>query len=665
MDRSSSLPRSDSRSSLEDSSDSPPHETRETEAAPVQPSLTQGRRRAGTWTSAIVPPSPRDVQEKSSEPTVKRRGLERQATASTYRPTGHATSVNATPSTANSSTTTTSTVTSASNATSASTTAANPPSSNTPVASSSSSRTADAGKKLWLSWSDLPEKIKSVIRAGLQSEGTLSGKALGMLVVAIESGAGAKVPEARSGGAPILRGEQIIQGYSGDQTPGDPGKDINIIKTFLQPFLHKHLKTPELKEVRKKVQRNYENIHKKLSGYDTSGLRGAQVLELEGYKDLMTEVIKPLIDYLLGPALDLKASGLSGPMKDLLQSVDTHMVKWLKEKGPKDLEEQFILRRSAMTSLLAVRGLGFIWKQKFSEVEKTDKQFFQRLLVFFNAYMNFKLDRLYLAIMLKTENQPDDIKGFLKGLLKGKALRERQGMNTIHSPRGKTSVMGKIGQLFSSSGSESNKDVPLSPRDASVMAKSMKESETRKLNVERKRAAKLNEFARELRLADFSPEFMKQLKEKITDSREEFAEFKNGQATYCLKQMEAYVTGLAQQNKPVPGNYQAFRNKLAKWAAEEAADSVSEETSPRQALTATPTSSTATTNSAASSRAPGPSDTLTASTTGPTIFSASSAISLDLSQLRKSPFAEEESASRTEPSDSTDVETESSSEPKS
>jgi hypothetical protein len=35
-----------------------------------------------------------------------------------------------------------------------------------------------------------------------------------------------------------------------------------------------------------------------------------------------------------------------------------------------------------MTSLLAVRGLGFIWKQKFSEVEKTDKQFFQRLLVF-------------------------------------------------------------------------------------------------------------------------------------------------------------------------------------------------------------------------------------------------------------------------------------------
>lgn len=661
MDRSSSLSRSDSRSSLEDSSDSPPHETRETEAAPVQPSLTQGRRRAGTWTSAMVPPSPRSAQEKSSEPTLKRRGLERQATASTYRPTGHATSVTATPSTVNSTTTTKSMVTSANNATSTSTAAASAPSSTTSAGSSSSSRTTDAGKKISLNWSDLPEKIKSAIRAGLQSEGTLSGKSLGMLVVAIESGAGSKVPEARSGGAPILRGAQIIHGYSGDQTPGDLGKDINIIERFLQPFLHKHLDTPELKEVRQKVQRNYENIHKKLSNYDTSNLRPAQALELEGYKDAMTEVIKPLIDYLLGPALDLKASGLRGPMKDLLLSVDTHMVKWLKEKGPKDLEEQFMLRRSAMTSLLAVRGLGLIWKQEFSKVKKTDEKFFQRLLVFFNAYMNHKLDRLYLAIMLKTENQPDDI----KGLLKGKALRERQGMNTVHSPRGKTSMMEKIGQLFSSSGSESNKDVPLSPRDASVMAKSMKESETRKLNVERKRAAKLNEFARELRLADFSPEFMKQLKEKITDSREEFAAFKNGQATYCLKQMEAYVTGLAQQNKPVPDNYQAFRNKLARWAAEEAADSVSEETSPRQALTATPTSSTATTNSAASSRAPGASDTLTASTMGPTIFSASSAISLDLSQLRKSPFADEESASRTEPSDSTDVETESSNELKS
>jgi hypothetical protein len=375
----------------------------------------------------------------------------------------------------------------------------------------------------------------------------------------------------------------------------------------------------------------------------------------------MTEVIKPLIDYLLGPALDLKASELRGPMKDLLQSVDAHMVKWLKEKGPKDLEEQFMLRRSAMTAILAVRGLGLFWKQEFSKVKKTDEMFFQRLLVFFNAYMNHKLDRLYLAVMLKTENQPDDI----KGLLKGKALRERQGMNTIHSPRGKTGVMGKIGQLFSSSGSESNKDVPLSPRDASVMAKSMKESETRKLNVERKRAAKLNEFARKLRLADFSPAFMKQLKEKVTDSREEFGEFKNSPATYCLKQLEAFVAGLAQQNKPVPDNYQAFHNKLAKLAAEEATDSASVETSPRQALTATPTSSTTTTNSTASSRAPGASDTLTASTTGPTIFSASSAISLDLSQLRKSPFADEESASRTEPSDSTDVETESSNEQKS
>ena len=661
MDRSSSLSRSDSRSSLEDSSDSSPHETRETEAAPVQPSLTQGRRRAGTWTSAMVPPSPRSAQEKSSEPTLKRRGLERQATASTYRPTGHATSVNATPSTANSSTTTTSTVTSASNATSTSTAAASPQSSNTPVASSSSSRTADVGKKISLSWSDLPDKIKSVIRAGLQREGTLSGKALGMLVVAIESGAGSKVPEARSGGAPILRGAQIIHGYSGDQTPGDPGKDINIIERFVQPFLHKHLDTPELKEVRQKVQRNYENVHKKLSGYDTSNLRPKQALELEGYKDVMTEVIKPLIDYLLGPALDLKASGLRGPMKDLLQSVDADMVKWLKVKGPEDLEEQFMLRRSAMTSLLAVRGLGFIWKQEFSKVKKTDQQFFQRLLVFFNAYMNHKLDRLYLAIMLKTENQPDDI----KGLLKGKALRERQGMNTIHSPRGKPSMMGKIGQLFSSSGSESNKDVPLSPRDASVMAKSMKESETRKLNVERKRAAKLNDFARELRLADFSPVFMKQLKEKVTDSREQFAEFKKEPATYCLKQMEAYVAELAQQNKPVPDNYQAFRNKLARWAAEGATDSASEETSPRQVLSTVPTSSATTTISAASSRAPRASDTFTASTTGPTIFSSSSAISLDLSKLRKSPFADEESASRTEPSDSTDVETESSNEPKS
>ena len=158
---------------------------------------------------------------------------------------------------------------------------------------------------------------------------------------------------------------------------------------------------------------------------------------------------------------------------------------------------------------------------------------------------------------------------------------------------------------------------------------------------------------------------MKQLKEKVTDSREQFAEFKKEPATYCLKQMEAFVAGLAQQNKPVPDNYQAFRNKLARWAAEEATDSASEETSPRQVLSTLPTSSAATTSSAASSRAPRASDTLTASTTGPTIFSSSSAISLDLSQLRKSPFADEESASRTEPSDSTDVETESSNEPNS
>lgn len=652
MDKSSSISRSNSRSSLDDSSESSQDNAPPSDAGKGQPNIQPARKRAGTWTSAPIPTSPRGTQEKSSAP-VLRRGLQRLATVSAAVPGDHSDDTRRAPTTSDTAKTAlppTMSETTATAATASTLVATPVPMAKTVATTKSQSESGSA-----LRWSALPEKIKSVIRAGMQSEAKLKGKALGQLLVCVESGAGTKKPAATKGGAPILRGGQMIRGYDGGGgTPGTP-MDINVIERFLIPFLGTHLDTPELEEARKKVQRNYEAMHRKLREYDTTSLRPVQVLELEGYKELMTQVIKPLTDYLLGPSMDLKSSGLSGRMKELLLSIDAAMVTWIKDKGPAKLEDQYLLRRSALVSILAIRGISFLWKTAFSEVKKEDAQFFLPLNVFFNAFLNHKLDRLYLLVMLENGEQSNEI----KALLKGRALREKQQMNVVQTPRGKDdSFAGKIGRLFSPRTAETA-PVPVSPRDASVMVKSIKESEARKVNLERKRAAALDEFTKEMRLADFSPEFLKQMKSRVTGSREEFRLFKEAPAKYCLARIMAYAEKLNAENKPVPANYPVFLAKLKKWAAEEAADEVSAEQPARQMLRADTTSSN---RSSASQTATGsatkPQDA-DSSTTGPTTFSSSASMTLDLSALKKSPFDEEDSSTETEPGDSPGTKTES------
>lgn len=612
MDRTPSISRSNSESSLEDLADENQIVPLKTDAPQQQekPGMTSGRKRAGTWTNAPVPTTPRGVDEKSSEPRTQRRAMLRQPTV--------ATSV---------------------------------PSNETPSKKVENEKVEDKSK---IYWKNLPEKIKSIIKAGMQSEGTLSGKALGRLLISIESAFGAKKPEFKAGGSPILRGTQVVYGFGADEKVDNPGNEIKVVESFLSPFLKKNLYTQELEKVRKKVQKNFDNAIDKLSQYNTGSLRPKQVLELDGYKDLMTEVIKPLTDFLLGEKISLKSSGLSGQMKDLLQTVDAEMVQWINEQGPRDLDEQYLLRRSALVSILAIRGISPEWKSNFLKAETDegyDEYHFMRLNVFYNAFLTHKLDGLYSAIMLNTEGQRADI----KILLKSKAPLERQSLASELTPRVRTGGMfEKIGRIFSPAEAEKPM-MPVSPRDASVMAKALKESDTRKVNVERKRATELNAYAREWRLADFSPVFMKQLKQKVSTSREEFRRFKDAPAAYCLAQMNTFVQELSKTKGSIPSNYESFRSMLEALTVDEPEKN---DQADRQALASSPKSSSPPVSNSKPARIPTLPKTPVISTTGSTIFSAAPAIKLDLTRLKKSPFDAEADSTETEPSDSTEVESE-------
>lgn len=437
-----------------------------------------------------------------------------------------------------------------------------------------------------------------------------------------------------------MRSGQIITGYRTDEGAQQPGRTINVIEEFLSPFLGKNLQTPELEEARIQVQKKFEANRKQLDSYDTSSLRSAQLLELEGYKDVMTQVIKPLSDCLFGQAMKLKDSGLNQSMKDLLLSIDTEIVKWINKKGPKDLEEQFLLRRSALVSMLGVRGISFLWKQTFDGEKKDGPEHFRPLNAFILAFLNHKSDRLYVTIMLENKEQSKEI----KALLRIKAMREQQEMNALQTPRGKEAdLKTKFTRIFSAE-TTASEQAPRSPRDPSLNASSMKDSESRKIKVERSRAAELNTFAKDLKLAEFSPEFMRQLKNRITSSRVEFKKFKEGKAKYCREQITAYADLLTEQKKPVPNSYQAILKKLNKWAAEEISDQASDSTRERQILQAREPSSTQASASQTPAQERHKSETMDASTTGPTVFSTPASVKLDLSALKKSPFEEGEDA---------------------
>jgi hypothetical protein len=179
--------------------------------------------------------------------------------------------------------------------------------------------------------------------------------------------------------------------------------------------------------------------------------------------------------------------------------------------------------------------------------------------------------------------------------------------------------------------------------------------------VERSRAAELNTFAKDLKLAEFSPEFMRQLKNRVTKSRDEFNKFKDAKASYCLEQIKEYANRLEEQGKSVPNSYQTILKKLNKWAAEEISDQASESTRERQTLQASEPSSKQASDSQTPAQQRQKTETMDASTTGPTVFSTPASVKLDLSALKKSPFEEGGDSEQTEPSSSSEVGTEESS----
>jgi hypothetical protein len=659
MDKASSLSSSSARSSLEDSSESSEKDKPQSGANKDQPKLTQGRARAGTWTSAPAPTSPRGAHESSSTPKVVHRGLQRQATVSTTTSTGSSSAASNTQSSGNAnSNTTTSTATATTTTTTSATTSTTQTSTQSSAHSVSSATGAGAPKKeTGQQWRDLSEGIRSIVHVGMQKGGSLTGKALGKLLVFLESGGGKKTPEVKQGGAPVMRAGQIIMGYRTDEGAQQPGRTINVIEEFLSPFLGKNLQTPEMEEARKQVQKKFEASRKQLDSYDTSSLRPAQILELEGYKDAMTQVIKPLLDCLFGRSMKLKETGLNQSMKDLLLSIDTEIVKWINKKGPKDLEEQFLFRRSALVSILGVRGISLLWKQKFDGEKKDVPEYFRPLNSFILATLNQKLDRLYVTIMLENKEQSKEI----KALLKGKAMREQREINSLQTPRGKEADLKKKFTRIFSGETTAPEQAPRTPRDPSLNARSMMESENRKTKVERTRAADLNAFAKDLKLAEFSPEFMRQLKNRVTTSRDEFKKFKDARAKYCLEQITAYANLLTEQGKPVPQSYQTILKSLNKWAAEEVSDEASDSTPERQILQAREPSSKQASASQTTAQERQKSEAMAASTTGPTVFSTPASVKLDLSGLKSSPFVEGGDSEQTEPSSSSEVGTEESS----
>jgi hypothetical protein len=115
------------------------------------------------------------------------------------------------------------------------------------------------------------------------------------------------------------------------------------------------------------------------------------------------------------------------------------------------------------------------------------------------------------------------------------------------------------------------------------------------------------------------------------------------------------VQELSKTKGGIPSNYESFRSMLEALMVDEPEKN---DQADRQALASSPKSSSPPVSNSKPARIPTLPKTPVISTTGSTIFSAAPAIKLDLTRLKKSPFDAEADSTETEPSDSTEVESE-------
>lgn len=307
-----------------------------------------------------------------------------------------------------------------------------PSSSAVPVVAPSSALTSGAQgtavKDNWVFARDLSPKILSSLAASLQVEGRLAPQKLGELLVAVESKGGQNKLEGDAIRR-ILRGAVQVRDFSSPS--GGGSQDINVIKQICEPFMFRNLVTPELEKARKKfisefdkVADNFEVFVKEISQKDW--------VDSDRMAKLMEPVIKPVIDLICGAKHSVESSALPDPVKDMLVSIDKHVIAWFEKNGTGRPADLLDARKSAMIGFLSTRSLGYVWLTISKEEKAIGDQHLKHLMAYMNSYVSKQIVGFVMDLLLKQPDQPVEARKYIEVLTKKSVLKSKPSVPTLN-----------------------------------------------------------------------------------------------------------------------------------------------------------------------------------------------------------------------------------------
>ena len=547
----------------------------------------------------------------------------------------------------------------------------------------------------------IPTGLANALRAGYQGMKTVTDptnpskvyqvpvfnlppKQIARLLVGLESNFGDKAPSVDD----LTKPMRDKSGITGFQVNSELVLDeINVIEHILTPFMQRIFDRQESEQARIAVREGFNAFvsgpHKNLLLTVEGKNKKEQTLQNIAFRAQFDSVMQPLDGYIFGKERRFESSTLPDEFKAFLQEIPTAYFEW-SGKQKIQPENQLSMMKNVLVGLIFIRGLNPIWTKKF-DADLTTKQQAERkwtawrgqLLGQLGHYTSFKFDDFVLDIISSVKNKPKEFEDFFKPMEKAAELRRREALavshkeeaskrtlkrgSTISAPAtGSSNKRTNIGSFIQDLVSPRKKEtsstsaIPVSPRVSSA-AERVKSSEglllkktgIRDNNAKRRRVRELDQYLKSINLPKRDPGYIRHLNEAIA-KRANYEIFELAPAAFCLQELETYLKTADQQDQASSQNLKEVQILLARLSSEEREQAKRDvEQAKRQA----------------------PTNTSSAPATEKSPLSTKPALvpTLDFDKLKNSTFAEDpvdsenaSALSKTEPSDSTEVETESS-----
>ncbi len=382
----------------------------------------------------------------------------------------------------------------------------------------------------------LTEMVRQIINLGFQKDYILSPEKLAHLMIAVENQCGKKMVSAITSKS-ILREPLVIVNYQ--TASGVQYKSIDIIEVFYEPFIKYHLDHQKLDELLQKVMREYLKVGAKVTKL-SEGLRPVEQVNHPDIVALMAPVMKLVGDYFFGSTMQLVSSKFPEPIKKLLLEIDRQIIAWFGKTEGGEMKDLLQLRKSALVGFISTFSFMTIWAPKLAADTKNGAGFYAKLSSYINSYLINKIDAFVIDILINQEHQSKKVKNYVSAFAKDQPLTPQSTAKLQLVGVEKGSVLSSIKSLFSPRAS-SNSHSRGTARETADEDSGFNEEAARQSEMQRKRIARLTEFAKTAGFDKISSEFFVLIRNKIIDLKaKDYNAFTKDPIAYCHQQLEAF-----------------------------------------------------------------------------------------------------------------------------